>query len=249
MISNLYIGTSGWSYSNWKDMFYPREVKTANWLPYYATKFRCAEVNSSFYRIPLFKSCEKWCEMTPEDFRFCIKMYRGITQFRRLRNCEEMLDEYMYRISPLKPKLGPILIQLPPSLRFEADVADNFFRMLMAKYSDYSFALEGRHATWFSDESLTLLANYNIAHVIGDSYHYVNHEAITADTAYIRFHGRERLFYSNYEDDILQEYAVKVAGWLQEEMKVWIFFNNTAVGHAILNALQLQKMIETKMGK
>jgi uncharacterized protein YecE (DUF72 family) len=243
--NKLYIGTSGWSYGNWKGLFYPEKLASAKFLAYYSTQYNCTEINSSFYRIPLAKTAEKWAATVPDDFLFCTKLYRGITHFSKLKNPEAGLQVYFERMAPLQPKLAMVLVQLPPSLAFNPEVVAAFYEALKIYQPDYKFALEARHKSWFSDESLLMMSEAGITHVISDAgKFYVGHKAVTTDTVYIRMHGRNVLFSSSYTNEELDELASEIIEYLQEDLTVFVFFNNTMHGNAVQNANYLKNRIQ-----
>ncbi len=158
------------------------------------------------------------------------------------------MDAFFERFRPLAEagKLGPVLVQLPPGLRFDPEIAEGFFRLLSERYSEHRFALEARHTSWFAKEALELLRKHHIAHVIAHSGgRFPYHEAVTADFVYLRFHGPGELYASNYPDEMLAEFAEKIAGWLQEGLDVWAFFNNDVGGYAVKNALRLQAFLHS----
>lgn len=247
-IENLYIGTSGWSYGNWKPDFYPPELKSADFLNFYAKHFSTTEINSSFYHFTMKKTIEKWLENTPDNFRFSAKLHRSITHYQKLQDIEAPLTKYAEIFSQLKPKLGPVLIQLPPSLNFQQNIVEAFYTILRRIMPDFTFALEARHTSWFSDESFDLMAEYDIANVWADAgRRFPSSDAVTNNEAYIRFHGREKLYASEYEDDVLEDFAERIALYLDEGLRVWVYFNNTMFGHALHNAQTLEKMIEKRI--
>jgi uncharacterized protein YecE (DUF72 family) len=243
---DIHIGSSGWSYSDWKEIFYPPKTKSTDYLAYYATHFDCTEINSSFYRIPQKKTVQKWVDNTPDHFLFCPKLYQGITHFRKFKNCEELMENYFEVFSPMEKKLGPVLIQLPGSFAFNYETADAFFELLAKSYRKYSFAIETRHITWYTEEALGLLSDYGITHTISDAgrHHFPTHEAITSKNIYIRFHGRQFLYATDYNDKELKEYAVKIKKWLKDKHRIWVFFNNTAFGFSLRNAVTLKEMVQ-----
>jgi len=245
MTAPCFIGTSGFSYADWKGIFYPPEIKPAGYLAYYATRFNCIEINSCFYRIPRQSTIEKWTDSVPGDFKFCPKLYQGITHYRRFKNCEELLENYFEAFSPMKSKLGPILIQLPKSFAFQYDVVKAFFELLEKDYSEYQFAIETRHVSWYEEDALGLLSQYHIAHTISDAgaHHFPTHFAVTSDDIYLRFHGREQLYATDYKDVDLKVYAVLIKDWMKEGKRIFAFFNNTMHGYAINNALTLRVMV------
>jgi len=241
---NLYIGTSGWSY-RWKGLFYPEDMPSAEYLPFYSQHFNCTEVNSSFYHFTMPKTIEKWLTQTPPTFKFCAKLNQEITHKRKFEDVAEPLDKFMSRYLLMGDRLGPLLIQIAGSFRYERPVAEGFYRTLREKYPDTKFALEVRHTSWYSEESLDLLRDYNISFVIasaGKRFPYL--EATTNNLAYLRLHGDERLYSSLYSEEKLERYAFMINDWLLDNKEVWVFFNNTMFGSAIQNAKTLQQMVQ-----
>ncbi|MGZ5281705.1 MAG: DUF72 domain-containing protein [Bacteroidia bacterium] len=248
LLKNLYIGTSGWSYSNWKPTFYPENLKSADFLSFYARHFPTTEINSSFYHFTMKKTIEKWLEATPENFRFSAKFHRSITHYQKLKDIEAPLIKYAEIFTSLKPKLGPILIQLPPSLNFQENIVKPFYITLRNIMPDFTFALEARHTSWFTDESFELMAEFDIANVWADAgRRFPSSDAVTNNEAYIRLHGREKLYASDYEDDVLEYFAERIVLYLEEGLRVWVYFNNTMYGHALQNAQTLESMIKKRI--
>jgi len=248
-MSKFYVGTSGWSYRHWLGVFYPENLKPAKFLEFYVEHFDCVELNASFYRLPNEKTVENWAKRTPERFKFCLKLSRLITHQKRLAGAQEPLGTFFERFRLLKEagKLGPVLVQLPPSLRFDREVAEGFFSLLNEYYGDHRFALEARHASWFVEEALHLLEEHGIAHVIADSGgRFPSYEAVTADFVYLRFHGPGKLYASNYPDEMLEASAGKITRWLKEGLEVWAFFNNDVGGYAVRNAQRLHELVHIR---
>lgn len=242
-IPNLFLGTSGWSY-RWKGVLYPLELKPADYLAHYATRFNAVEINSSFYHFTMAKTIEKWIANTPPYFRFAAKLNQEITHKRKFTDIEDPLDKFMSRYQLMGPRLGPVLIQIAGSFRYDRLVAETFYRTIREKYPSQPFALEARHVSWFSDESLDLLREYQIITVIASAgKRFPGTEAITANTVYLRLHGEEKLYASAYSDEKLERYAFIVKDWLEDGKEVWIFFNNTIVGHAVTDADKLKSLI------
>jgi len=238
--STIHIGTSGWSYRHWTDVFYPQHVKPAGYLEYYVTRFGCVELNSSFYHLPKKNTISGWIKRTPVNFRFCPKISGYITHHIRLVNSDESLKKFFNLFSDMKSKLGPVLIQLPPGLVFKKNVITDFFEILEEHYGDYSFAIEARNKSWINDECFNLLKKYNVAHVIADSgERFPYSETITADFIYLRFHGHEQLYASDYSESEIERYADKILKWKSGGRHIWVFFNNDFNGFAVKNASRL----------
>lgn len=242
-----HIGLSGWSYKEWKGIFYPNDIKPTQWLHYYARFFNTVEINASFYRMPKAQTVINWTENAPKDFIFCPKMSRYVTHIKRLKDCEEPLEYFFQIFEPMKEKMGPVLIQLPPSLKFDYGRVEAFFATLNKHYGKYDFAIEGRHDTWLDDNAFDLMAQHNIAWVISQSgVGFPYSEMVTAKNVYIRFHGPGKLYASLYTEKQMQEWADKCSAWIKDGHTVWAYFNNTAEAHALENAKQLKAMMESK---
>lgn len=244
-ISGLYIGTSGWSYKHWQGIFYPTNIKPIEYLEYFITKFHCVELNSSFYHLPKKVTVSNWMKRTPIYFRFCPKLSRFITHQKKLVDCKKALQNYFTVFEEMKSRLGPVLVQLPPGLSYDKSIIRGFLNIIKEQYSQYRFAIEVRHKSFITDDFFNLLADYGIVYVIADSgLRFPYYEAITTDLVYLRFHGRERLYASNYEESDLHIYAEKVVSWLNEGKEVWVFFNNDYHGFAVKNAERLRELVE-----
>jgi len=239
----IHIGTSGWSYKDWKEIFYPEKMKSTEWLSFYAKSFHCTEINTSFYHMPLAETVLNWTEKVPARFRFCPKISRYLTHMKKLKEPEEPLQRFFDVFSQARKHLGPVLIQLPPTLGFEEERTAYFFNVLKENYSDYRFALEVRHKSWLNNIAYDLMKRYHIAFVISQSgvgFPYA--EEVTAKHIYIRFHGPGKLYASMYTEKTMQEYTNKILGWQQAGHDVWAFFNNDYDGYGIDNARQLVTM-------
>jgi uncharacterized protein YecE (DUF72 family) len=241
----LYIGTSGWSYKHWAEIFYPKDIKPDKYLEYYITRFDCVELNSSFYNLPRETTVMGWINRTPDTFKFCPKLSCFITHQMQLVNIEGTLKRFFYVFDPMKNRLGPVLIQLPPGLSYNKSLIVNFFDLLKEQHDQYRFAVEVRNKSWINDDFFSLLAQYEIAFVIADSGNrYPYYEVVTADFVYLRFHGREQLYASDYSETVLKLYGEKIGSWLVEDRKVWAFFNNDYYGFAVKNAERLREIID-----
>lgn len=244
MLKNIHIGTSGWSYKHWKEIFYPKELKPTEWLTYFANTFSVTEINASFYRLPLKQTVEGWLNKVPDNFLFCPKINRYLTHIKRLKEPEEPLERFFNVFEPMKNRMGPVLVQLPPTLKFDYGVADNFYTVLKKHYGAYRFAMEVRHETWLAEDSLTLMAKYDIAFVIsqsGKGFPYA--ETVTATDIYVRFHGPAELYSSCYSNEELQAFASLFKKWHKQKHKVWAFFNNDVHGYALQNGRTLAAML------
>ncbi len=246
-IPGLYIGTSGWSYKHWYGLFYPEDIKPVTFLEHYISYFNCVELNSSFYHLPKETTVTGWLKRTPGSFRFCPKLSKFITHQKRLADCKGALENYFNRLGLMHERLGPVLIQLPPGLSYDKAKTESFLMLLKAYYNNYRFAVEIRHKSWLTEGSLQLLTDYQIAFVIADSgKRFPYYEAVTTDFIYMRFHGHEQLYASDYNDESLFHYAEKIVHWLNRDKQVWVFFNNDYHGFAVKNALKLKEIIYSR---
>jgi uncharacterized protein YecE (DUF72 family) len=239
----IHIGTSGWSYKDWKETFYPPKLKPTDYLSFYSEHFSCTEINSSFYHLTRASTIESWLEKVPKSFKFCPKISRYLSHSKQLHDSKEPLKVFFGIYELMKKQMGPVLIQLPASVKFIEEVVFDFYQNLRQDYSDYDFAIEVRDESWFSDRSLRLMQEYCIILVIAQSSKFPYLEAFTAENIYIRFHGPESLYGSSYSDEALKEYSKKMIAWKKAGHAVWAFFNNDINGHAIANAKRLQEFV------
>jgi uncharacterized protein YecE (DUF72 family) len=239
----IHIGTSGWSYQHWKQLYYPLDLSEAKWLEFYAETFKVSEINTSFYHLPKQATTKGWSGRVPKDFKFCPKMSRYLTHMKKLNDPEESMERFFDAFMPLKRKTGPVLIQLPHMVKFNAAKAENLYRLCKKSYAYYTFAMEVRHESWMTEESIALMKKYNIAFVIsqsGSAFPYA--EFVTAQHIYVRFHGPGALYASKYTTEHLQKFAELFLNWQKQGHSVWAFFNNDIGGHAITNAKELQEL-------
>ncbi len=240
-MENLFIGTSGWSYKHWKGIYYPPELKPAAWLGYISQQFHTTEINTSFYHMPKQQSVLNWMTAVPEGFRFCPKLSRYITHMKKLKEPEEPLARFFDVFAPMQKMMGPVLMQLPPSLKWDYDRAGHLYGLLKKLYRQYEFVLEVRHDTWLQNDSLNLMAQYEIGLVVSQSAGVFPYsEMATAKNIYLRFHGPAALYASPYSDEALDYFAGKIRSWIGEGHVVWAFFNNDIEGHAFRDAARLK---------
>lgn len=245
-IKKVYIGTSGWSYTHWVGLFYPDHLKPVEFLSYYLHRFSCVELNSSFYHLPRKTTIEGWVSRTPDSFRFCPKLSRYITHRKRLIEVEGPMQKFFDLFGAMKSRLGPVLIQLPPGMEFNRSLMEDFLHILRNKYHAFRFAIEIRHRSWIDDVFFDLLAQADVAFVIADSgTRYPYHEQVTTDFIYLRLHGPEELYASNYSETQLFDQAGKIRDWLDRGKAVWVFFNNDFHAYAIRNAENLRNILNS----
>jgi len=243
IMAKNFIGTSGWSYDHWIGMFYPEDLGKDRWLEFYTESFDSVELNASFYRLPRKKTFQNWGRRTPPEFIFSVKMSRYVTHVKRLLNPEDSLRMFFDSVSGLGDKCSTILIQLPPGMRFDLERVDSFLKGLTDRYRSYRFTLECRNKSWFNDEVYNLFRKYGIALCISDTPCYPYAEVVTSDFVYVRLHGHEQLYASNYSDQQLEEWADKIRKWNEKGMDVYVYFDNDANAYAVKNALKLKELL------
>jgi uncharacterized protein YecE (DUF72 family) len=215
------IGTSGWNYPEWKGSFYPDDMKPARMLAYYAERFSTVEVNNTFYRMPAAKTVEGWAATVPAGFTFVLKAPQRITHFARLRDVDEPLRFFCDTVRLLNGKLGPLLFQLPPNFRVDAERLADLLALLPP---GVRAAFEFRNATWFTDEVYTRLAARNAALCIADNDGGATPAVATAAWGYLRLRA------TGYTDDDLRGWLATIqrigAGWRD----AFVFFKHEDKG-------------------
>ena len=177
-----WIGTSGFQYPEWKGTFYPEDLAAAKMLRYFSERLGTTEVNYTFHRIPSAKTIENWKAQTPGAFRFALKAPQKITHFAKLRDCQDTLAFFCRVVADLDERLGPVLFQLPPNFKKNAEVLSAFLRELPTIRAAFEF----RHESWLDDEIFALLRAHNVALCLADSEKMPAPTAITADYGYLR---------------------------------------------------------------
>ena len=235
------VGTAGWAIPRDSAESFPVE---GSGLQRYADRFDAIEVNSTFYRSPRRGTLDRWRGATPPDFRFAVKAPRAITHDARLVGCESRFNQFLDEIAPLAEKLGPILVQLPPSLSFEPTVAVDFFGNLRARFTG-GVACEPRHVTWFDADADQLLKQYKVARVAADPSRAPNAGTPGGDRslAYWRLHGSPRPYYSSYSIETLDALAQTLKS--DPAAEAWCVFDNTASGAAAKNGLAFLEALQT----
>lgn len=236
MAGRIYIGTAGWTI--------PRAVSerfdsTGTHLARYARVLSCVEINSSFYRPHKPGTYAKWAASAGGGFRFSVKVPKLITHELKLRRPRAPFERFLMEVHGLVGCLGPLLVQLPPSLDFNARTAASFFEMVRQRY-DGLVVLEPRHPTWFTPRASATLEKYFVARVAADPA-VVPEAGIPGGwpgVAYFRLHGSPRMYWSRYEPGYIQELA-RTLTVIAQTTDVWCVFDNTAMGTAIENALEL----------
>ena len=235
-----HIGTSGWHYDHWRVLYYPEGLPKSKWLQFYVKQFNTVELNNSFYHLPSEKAFATWRESAPENFVFAVKVSRFITHIKRLKIFGSAVENFLSRARLLQDKLGPLLYQLPPNMKRNAEVLGSFLSSLPQKYQH---VFEFRHKSWLDDSIFHILQQYNAGLCVFDMPGFTCPLVATSDFAYIRFHGSASLYSSCYSDEELSHWAQKIARLGEKVKAVYIYFNNDAEAFAVKNALTLTKLI------
>lgn len=237
----IYIGCAGWSVPK---LYAEHFLASGSHLERYAARFSGVEINSSFYRPHRPQTYAKWAASVPERFRFAVKAPKVITHEHRLKNAEEPLQKFLNEVAELGDKLGPLLVQLPPSLAYEEADAGAFFSELREAFAG-QVACEPRHATWFAPEADKLLTNFQVGRVAADP-------ALAPGASepggwngliYYRLHGSPTIYRSAYSEEYLHRLSKSLQLHAVQEptRSVWCVFDNTAEGAATGNALEVMR--------
>lgn len=235
------VGCAGWSIpSRYAALFGPGESMLAR----YATRFSVVEINSSFYRPHQQKTYARWAAAVPAGFRFSVKLPKTISHESGLVGVGPTLDRFLDEAAGLGPTLGGLLLQLPPSLAFDARRAASFLGTLRRR-TQVPLVCEPRHASWFGASADALLQRHDVARAAVDPAR-VPEAALPGGAArwrYWRWHGAPRMYYSDYEEPSLQTLAAQVRQHTRPRHSPWVIFDNTAHGYAVANAARLQELL------
>lgn len=235
------LGTSGWTYEHWKGTFYPENVPKRKWLEYFVSQFDSVELNASFYRIPQKSTVESWNTRVPDDFLFSVKFSRLLTHVKKLRNCRDEINWFYDVFTPLFPKTGVFLLQLPPSLKKNLGLLGDFCEMI----PDHSvpIAVEFRNTSWYSDDTYAFMQDRGLSFCVHDMGGKATERIQTGPLAYVRFHGYDSQYGGCYTDEALEDWA----GWINDlssrGIPVFAYFNNDLEGFAVQNCRSLREMV------
>jgi uncharacterized protein YecE (DUF72 family) len=240
------VGCAGWSIPKHAAAQF---ASVGSHLDRYSHVFNSCEINSSFYRPHKKETWERWAKSVPAEFRFSVKAPRTITHEAKLNCSSEVLSAFLEQIKFLGDKLGPILIQLPPSLEFDRARAGTFLPLLRQKYAG-DVVWEPRHKSWFGNRVDDLMKEFHVARVAAEPacVPAAVRPGGWASLAYFRLHGSPRRYYSAYSDDFLDALCAQVKS-LALSARVWCVFDNTASGAAIQNALALTTRLRQEVGR
>jgi uncharacterized protein YecE (DUF72 family) len=233
---NLYLGTSGWSYSDWEGTLYPEALPSGSRLAEYVKRYATVEIDSTFYGTPRRSTVQKWREISPDGFLFAAKFPKEITHDQNLVNAEGETENFLRTMSELGDKLGPLLIQFPPSFSVEGmGVLEDFLKDLPG---DFRYAVEVRHRSWLGSDLPEMLREHGVALTLIDYPGMPRMEEATADFSYIRWLGDRREFPAGHthlkkdRDDDLSWWSKLVGRFLRENRTVFAYANNHYQNHS-----------------
>jgi uncharacterized protein YecE (DUF72 family) len=231
----MFVGTSGWQYDHWRGRFYPAGLPQRGWLEYYADAFATVEVNNAFYRLPERTTFAGWRRRTPEDFVVAVKMSRYLTHIRRLREPDEPVSRFLDRAAGLGSKLGPVLLQLPPTLRADPVTLDAVLALFP---SGIRVAVEPRHDSWWTPAVRDVLTRRGAALCWADRLSRpITPTWRTADFGYLRLHEGRARPRPRYGPRALRSWVDRLASVYDRDEDVFVYFNNDGGGAAIIDAV------------
>ncbi|MDB5227294.1 MAG: hypothetical protein JWN78_1487 [Bacteroidota bacterium] len=245
---NIRTGCSGFYNRHWKGVFYPEGIPQSKWFEHYCEHFQTLELNTTFYKFPTPERLKPWFKKSPDDFLISVKAPRLITHFKKLKDCERLLNDFYTACEAgLKHKLCCTLFQLPPGIPYSDEVLQLITEVL---YPDFKNVVEFRHESWWNKKVYKTLGEKNIIFCSASHPKLPEEVVVNSSTAYVRLHGTPDMFYSNYETDNLKSLydTLKKKKKLKE---AFVYFNNTAGIAGIQNALEFKKFgsrLTTKIG-
>ncbi|WP_020117823.1 DUF72 domain-containing protein [Streptomyces canus] len=230
----LFVGTSGWQYKDWRGVLYPDGVPVRLWLEEYTEHFPTVEINNAFYRLPSRETFETWRERVPGDFVVAVKASRYLTHIKRLKDPEEPVRRLMSHAEGLGDRLGPVLLQLPPTLRADTDLLDACLACFPASTR---VAVEPRHASWWTPGTRKVLETRGAALCWADvRARPVSPLWRTTDWGYVRFHEGRAQAWPHYGRRSLETWAGRIGDTWAGDEDVYVYFNNDPNGAAVRNA-------------
>jgi uncharacterized protein YecE (DUF72 family) len=239
------VGCSGWNYASWRGRFYPRTLSPAGWLEYYATRFDTVEINNTFYRLPDRSTFAAWRTHVPSAFLFGLKASRFLTHMKRLLDPEEPIARLFSSAAGLGRQRGPVLYQLPATLKIDLPRLDRFLCALpRGSGARRLHAVEFRDPSWYIAATFDLLAHRRVALCLHDKLGSAVSEPLVGPFVYVRFHGTSGRYHGSYSRRQLDRWARLLAEQARDGRRVFAYFNNDPDAVATVNALTLREMIE-----
>ncbi len=242
------VGCSGWMYKDWRGIVYPEGMAQRRWFEHYATLFDTVEINNTFYRLPPASTVEGWAAQAPPGFAYALKLGQFGSHRMKLRDAASWLPNHLDRVERLGPALGPNLVQLPPRWKRNTERLDEF---LSVAPKTIRWAVELREPSWVHDDVFEVLGRHGAALCVHDLL--ADHPwELTADWAYVRFHGPEALtrkYWGRYGGRRLAKPAERMAAWLADGHDVFAYFNNDYQGFAVKDARWLADRLGAEGGE
>lgn len=236
----IYIGTSGWKYKHWDNVFYPTNIKGTTQLDYYSSIFSTVELNNSFYRQPKAENFLNWKMAVPKDFLFAVKANRFFTHLKKLKVSRLDIESFLTASDHLDKNLGPILFQLPPKWNLNIERFETFLAMLP---KNYEYVFEFRNQSWYTSEIYGLLEKYNCAFCIYELDGHLSPLKITANFVYVRLHGPGGKYQGSYTTAELKKWAKFCRDASNEGKQVYFYFDNDQSGYAAFNAKEMIELV------
>ncbi|MDH6168211.1 uncharacterized protein YecE (DUF72 family) [Variovorax boronicumulans] len=238
------IGCAGWSLPR---ALWPEFPAEGSHLERYAQRFDAVEIDTSFYRPHRRETYERWATSTPDGFRFAVKLPKTITHERRLAGAMPAFDEFLAQAEGLGDRLGCLVVQLPPSLAFDADVVLRFLADVRQRHAG-PVVLEPRHRSWFVPAAESLLSRFQVGRVLADPVLFDEAAAPGGwpGLVYLRLHGSPRRYWSAYDDALLERLATRLRLAREEGAACWCILDNTAGGEAVGNAMTLARLLQNR---
>jgi len=245
-LDELRIGCSGWSYKDWQGVFYPKELAARDYLRFYSEVFNCVEIDSSFYRVPSPSMVSQWKNSTPTGFLFSPKLPKKITHEKKLEDSEANLTYFYSALNKLGPKLGPIAIQLPPSIKLSTH--EEKIKIFISQLRpDFRHAIEFRHKSWFTPEVYQLLRKNNIAMIWSLNQYLESPAEQTADFVYVRMVGDREIseFTGTQKDrsEDMKRWASVLTDGAGKFESGYIFFNNHFAGFSPESVNEFRRLL------
>lgn len=237
----IYIGTSGWTFNDWRGAFYPEKLAKSKWFNYYSQLFNAIEINATFYRRFEQSTYEKWYNNAPEGFKYILKAPQTITHRKYLKNCLPEAEAFVSSALHLKEKLGGVLLQLHPNTKYNPEILDEVLKNFNLPGM---VTVEFRNEKWLTEETTAVLTEHKAIGCNCQSPKLTKLDWITYETAYFRLHGRDKWYDYDYTDEELNEFAEIIKSFENNGVKkIFVFFNNDVNASSPRNAGSLKRII------
>lgn len=239
-VGPVFVGTSGWTYRDWRGPFYPERLPQRAWLTFYAQRFSTVELNVTTYRLPTERDLARWVDV-PGGFRYTIKLSRLITHRKRPGEPQTFVENYFRRIEPLRTRIANVLAQFPPTWQRDDEALRRF---LDALPPGYRFVVEFRHRSWYDPRVYALLRERNVSMCLHDMAESVAPHVLTGPVLYVRLHGPVRAYAGSYRRVRLARWAAAIGELGAQVDETYVYFNNDQRAFAPRNALVLREMLD-----